>query len=89
MVQRRHRHVHAHETLLRHGREDVEIARDERRLRRDADGDVELRQHLEDLARDRVVAVDRLVGVGRRTQRHDARIEIPCDPAPCAGRRRR
>ena len=52
------------ETLLRHRREDVDIALDRGVLRDERDRLVELRAHFEDRARDLQLALDRLVRVG-------------------------
>ena len=70
-VERRDRQRHACKPALRHSREDIDIAHDERRLRHDADGMRGLLQHLEDRAHDETLALDRLIGVGVRPDRDD------------------
>ena len=59
----------AHQVLLRHRSQEVEVALDERRLGHDAHRVVALGEHLEDLAGDLVLALDRLVAVGVGAER--------------------
>ena len=53
--------------------QDVDVARHQRRLGDDADRMAELGQHLQDLPRDAVAALDRLVGIGVGAERDGAR----------------
>jgi hypothetical protein len=62
------------EPLFRHRTQQVDVAGDERRLRYDADRMPRARQHLEDLARDAVAPLDRLIGVGVRSHRDRLRL---------------
>ena len=70
---RRHRQRDLGEAAIGHRRQDVDVARDEMRLRDDADRMVRPRQHLEHRARDPELLLDRLVGVGVRAHRHGLR----------------
>ena len=68
-VQRRHRDCDLDDPPLRHPRQDVHVAHHQRRLRDDADGMRGSLQHLEQAARDAMLALDRLVGVGDGAER--------------------
>ena len=65
-IQRRDRHERQHQALPGHARQQVHVALDQRRLGDHRRGMLALGEHLEDLAGVPVLALDRLVGVGRR-----------------------
>ena len=73
-VERRHRQRDLAEVPLRHPRQDVDVAQDQRRLGDDADRMAGRLQHLEDLAHDPVALLDRLVGIGIGADRHGLRL---------------
>ena len=78
-VERRDRQRDLDQVVPRHAREDVDVAHHQRRLRDDADGMSRRLQHLEHTARDAVLALDRLIGIGDRAERdrlrHVARLD--------------
>ena len=63
-LQRGHRDEHMRQSPCRHRPDNVEIARHQIRLRHDREGVRKRRQRFQNLARNFVVALDRLVGVG-------------------------
>ncbi len=63
-IERRHRQRDLHQIALRHAGEDVEIARDQRRLGDDAHGMAVALEHFEDATHDLALALDRLIGIG-------------------------
>ncbi|KAH2821212.1 hypothetical protein KXV85_002907, partial [Aspergillus fumigatus] len=62
-IERRHRQRDLGKVALGHAREDVDIARHQRRFGDDADGMAGPLQHFENAAHDLHVALDRLIGV--------------------------
>ncbi|CAN0497352.1 unnamed protein product, partial [Phaeothamnion confervicola] len=73
-VQRRDRDEDMREIAGGHRRDDVEIAQHECRFRHDREGMAEIAQRLEDLARDAVLALYRLVGIGVGAKRDRQRL---------------
>ena len=69
--------------------QDVDVARDQRRLGDDADRMVGSRQHLEDRARDAPLALDRLVGIGICPERDRLRRVAGLGELLCQQHRRR
>jgi hypothetical protein len=63
-VQRGDGHVHGHQPVGGHGRHEVEVALDARRLGDQREGMAAFGQDLDDRARDAELALDRLVGIG-------------------------
>ncbi len=63
-VERRDGQRHLHQPFCRHGGQDVDVARDQGRLRHDADGMVGPGQDFEDRAHHATLALDRLIGIG-------------------------
>ena len=70
-VERGHRDGHLGEPAARHPRQDIDVAHDQRRLGDDADRVARPLQHLQHRARDAVLALDRLVGVGDGAERDE------------------
>ncbi len=73
-IERGHRQGDLDQPALGHARQDVEIARDERRFGHDADRVAGLVQDFQDLAHDAVSPLDRLVGIGVGADRHRAHL---------------
>jgi hypothetical protein len=68
-VERRDREIHARHVLGGHGRDEVDVALDERRLGHDRERMLVRRENLEDAARDLPFALDRLIRVGVAAER--------------------
>ena len=75
-VERRHRQRHLDQPALRHGREEIEIAQDQRGFGDDRDRVIGLRQNLQNSAHDAMLAFDRLVGIGVGSDRDDLGLVI-------------
>ncbi len=73
-IHRRHRDADLHQVALRHPRQDVEVAHDQRRLGDDADRMRHPIEHLENAAHDLQIALDRLIGIGVGADRDHARL---------------
>ena len=71
-VHRGDRHTHARQPLLRHWRKDINVALDQGRFRQQADGVIVRREDFQKLAREALLPLDRLVGIGIHAQRNRA-----------------
>ncbi len=78
LVEGRHREVDRDGQVLRHPLVDVDVAHDQRRLGQHRDRRLGLLQRRQDLRHHPVAALDPLVGVGVRTQRHQ--LPLPARP---------
>ena len=75
-IERRHRQRDLDQIALRHPRQNVDVARHQRRFGDDADRMAGALQHFENAAHDLVLALDRLIGIGVGADRDHARLVV-------------
>src|SRR5208282_2290302 len=72
-IERRHRHVHLDQPVAGHRGKEVEIAQDEVRFGDDGERMADMAQDLDQRARDAILPLDRLIGIGVSAERDGRR----------------
>ena len=73
-IERGHRKRHLDQIALRHARQNIEVAQDQRRLGHDADRMAGALEHFQDPPHHLIAALDRLIRIGIGADRDGARL---------------